>query len=452
MITHDRIMAVLAVTAVWLISGPAAAAAAEAAAGDEAKSAKAAPKAASETKTDAGRSGRKIAVFPLEGVNVDQRILEASSEILSSSLISAGFTVADWKAGFTRITGQDPDAPPPPPPMESQDIRTAPMPSELAGPAAGEEPSAAEAPLGEQGVVDHATPPPPPDGYRRVAVPARPMPVMPRAVYAPPPPPPSPSVMVLKMSTDLKAEIARELGCDYYMDGKLVLLGSKIRVTVEKHDLQGDAIEGKVMEGRSEDDLILIYERMAIAFSSDSNPDDTLTLDNATRAEALRDSNRFRLEKNFGASIGETFSFSEDMDHYTLIGFNGRLEMRDVLVDLIAGFGIAGGDDPKAHFTAGVGLGYYLTHSNISPYLGASFGIFAGSRVDGEERSSDDVGFDYDEDEDDVAVGFELCPVFGVEFMRHSSIRVHLDFKYSFSVVTDSRYGHGLVALIGINF
>jgi len=119
---------------------------------------------------------------------------------------------------------------------------------------------------------------------------------------------------------------------------------------------------------------------------------------------------------------------------------------------LIAGFGIAGGDDPKAHFTAGVGLGYYLNHSNISPYLGASFGIFAGSRVDGEERSSDDVGFDYDDDEDDVAVGFELCPVFGVEFMRHSSIRVHFDFKYSFSVVTDSRYGHGLVALIGINF
>jgi hypothetical protein len=258
--------------------------------------------------------------------------------------------------------------------------------------------------------------------------------------------------MILQIGTELKAQIARELGCDYYMDGKLVTLGSKTRITVEKHNTDGDAVDARVMEGRSEDDFVIVFERMAIAFASDKGAEETLGLDNATRAEALRRSNRFSLEKNFGVMIGETFSFSDNMDHFTRIAFNGRLEMKDLLVDIGAGLGISGGRDPRAHFGAGVGLGYYLSHTSVSPYLGAGFGIFVGDRIDlGNDNNGDSDWADNDDD-GDVAVGFDLYPAFGIEFLRHSSIRVHIDFRYNFSVVTDSAYGHGLSALIGINF
>lgn len=399
-----------------------------------------------------GDRATKIAVFPLEGINIDPKVLEASTEILTSSFITSGFTVADWKVGFRKVTGEDPDAPPPSrviPLVEETPIVAAPMPTTFEEPAGATE--GEEKPVeAEEKIVDEATPPVAPAPYRRVTVPARPSMVnnRPRPFGGYPPAPPA--RMTLKMSTDLKAQIARELGCDYYMDGKLVTLGTKTRITVEKHNMEGDAVDARVMEGRSEDDLIIVFERMAMAFANDQETDETLGLDNATRAEALRQSNRFALEKNFGISIGETFSFSDRMDHFTRIAFDGRLEMKELMVDINAGFGLTGGENPKAHFVAGVGLGYYLSHTSVAPYLGAGFGIFAGERV---SISSNNAGdWSDSSDGDDVAVGFELYPALGIEFLRHSSIRVHIDFRYNFSVVTDNAYGHGLTALMGINF
>lgn len=405
-----------------------------------------------------GDKGTKIAVFPLEGINVNPKILEASTEVLTSAFITSGFTVADWKVGFRKVTGEDPDAPPPPPerrviPLpEETPIMAAPMPSDFDSSAGGAAPEGS-APVAEESEEPpagsgEARPTPPPAPYRRVTVPARPSgyrraPAETRRR--------APARTTLKIGTELKAQIAKELGCEYYMDGKLVMLGTKTRITVEKHNTDGDAVDARVMEGRSEDDLIIIFERMAIAFASNKGAEETLELDNATRAEALRRSNRFRLEKNFGVMIGETFSFSDDMTHFTRLGFDGRLEMKQLLVDINAGLGLTGGEDPKAHFIAGVGLGYYLTQTSVAPYLGAGFGIFAGERVNTDEPGNGDWNDDGDSDED-VAVGFELYPAVGIEFLRHSSIRVHIDFRYNFSVVTDSAFGHGLTALIGINF
>jgi hypothetical protein len=51
-----------------------------------------------------------------------------------------------------------------------------------------------------------------------------------------------------------------------------------------------------------------------------------------------------------------------------------------------------------------------------------------------------------------MIVGFDVYPFFGLEFLRNSSIRVHLDLRYCFDFAENAEWGHGLMALAGIDF
>ncbi|MCK9463239.1 MAG: hypothetical protein M0R80_26760, partial [Proteobacteria bacterium] len=62
-------------------------------------------------------AGDRLAVFPLEGVNVTGSVVNASGEVLSSALRGQGIDVAEWQEGYRALYGeQDPPPPPPPPP------------------------------------------------------------------------------------------------------------------------------------------------------------------------------------------------------------------------------------------------------------------------------------------------------------------------------------------------
>jgi hypothetical protein len=103
-----------------------------------------------------------------------------------------------------------------------------------------------------------------------------------------------------------------------------------------------------------------------------------------------------------------------------------------------------------------LGVAYYLSHTGISPYIGLGMGVFFGDRIDDDDGSSVGPGVSSSDgdNEDSIGVGFEAFPLIGVEFLRQSSIRVHVDFRYVFGWTAEDKVqlGHGPMALIGINF
>ena len=272
-----------------------------------------------------------------------------------------------------------------------------------------------------------------------------------------------------ELTTQRKGEIARELGCNGYVDGKLVRLGTKVRVSINRRDLDGKVVDSRESEAKTEDDLVGVLERIAMAFAGDKTVDETLNLDNATMAETQRQAQRFRLEKNLGVSIGGMFGLEETMDSGVLIGFDGRLEMKQLLIILNAGFGIAAPDKYDDSFMAesndsvgmqlwlNIDIDGYLSKSPVAPYLGAGVGMFIGGRVHIIEKDRDNDGI-YHEVGDtkyyDSKVGFEVHPTFGVEFLRHASIRIHLEMRYSlnFAVEAGGAFGHGPMVMAGIAF
>ena len=105
----------------------------------------------------------RVVAFPLEGVNVLPRVLEASNEVLWMSLTEEGYIVADWEMGYKRVTGFD--APPKPRPPAPEPALPTPSPTPVLVPVVPYYPvnpyDSAPSVLSGEGVVDHASPPRP---------------------------------------------------------------------------------------------------------------------------------------------------------------------------------------------------------------------------------------------------------------------------------------------------
>ena len=255
-----------------------------------------------------------------------------------------------------------------------------------------------------------------------------------------PDPPPAP-----KLTAELKSQITREMGCESYVDGKLVLLGSKIRVTVKVKNTEGDTLDTKQMEAQTEDDLHIIFKRIAKALALDLTIEETLDLDNATVAEAHQMANRFRLEKNMGLLIGQLFSVNDKMAHQTFIAFDGRFELNDVLIGVNVGLAFTDTTETDTHLFLDILGGYYLSHTSFSPYLALGVGIMMGNFLSFEDSNSE--GMEYFRQ-----IGFHAFPAFGIEFIRNSQMRAHIDIRYAIVVGQDSEIGHGPMITAGLNF
>jgi hypothetical protein len=284
-----------------------------------------------------------------------------------------------------------------------------------------------------------------------------------------PPQAPGDTAAAPELTAQRKGEIARELGCNGYIDGKLVRLGTKVRVSINRRDLDGKVVDSRESEAKTEDDLVGVLERIAMAFAGDKTVDETLNLDNATMAETQRQAQRFRLEKNFGVVIGGMFGMADTMDTGVLIGFDGRLEIKQLVVILNAGLGIATPDEYDDSFLNedqsddNVGMQVwlnldvdgYLSHTPISPYIGAGVGMFVGGRVHMKDRDRDHDGITAEPNDTkyyDSKVGFDVHPTLGVEFLRHAAIRVHVEVRYSFDFAVEGAFGHGPMVFAGIDF
>ncbi len=407
----------------------------------------------------------RVVAFPLEGVNVLPRVLDASNEVLWMSLTEEGYIVADWEIGYKRVTGFD--APPPPKPPAP--VPPAPSPSPVLVPIVPYYPVTPQGPtpsvLSGQGVVDHASPPPSPGaqtpqntiedqpeqfqqmpGNSQTATAATEQPMIVEQlepltwVEPEPEPPPAP-----KLTAELKNQIAREMGCEAYVDGKLVLLGSKIRVTVKMKNIEGDILDSKQMEAQTEDDLHIIFKRISRALALGMTIEETLDLDNATVAEARQIANRFRLEKNMGLLIGQFFSLDEKMAHYTFIAFDGRFELNDVLIGVNVGLGFTDTEETDSHIFVDILGGYYLSHTSVAPYIALGVGIMLGNFLSIGDSDSDGL-------ESFRQIGFHGFPTFGIEFIRNSRMRAHIDIRYALVVGRDSEIGHGPMITAGLNF
>jgi hypothetical protein len=283
---------------------------------------------------------------------------------------------------------------------------------------------------------------------------------------ASPPPPPgtTPSAVgydtqatapsTVALNAEEKTAIARQLGCSGYVDGKLVRLGTKIRVSINLRGLDGNVVQALQTEAKTEDDLANALERIAMALAGDKTVEETLNLDNATMAEAQRQSNRFRIEKNLGVVIGHAFGFADSLNSFTFVAFDGRFEIKDALIEINGGFAMC--DDVDFQFIIDIAAAYYLTHTPISPYLGVGFGVFFfGNRLEGKRDCNDTDGDGFDDDcdySDPSMIGWEVFPAVGVEFLRHSSIRLHVDLRYLFDFAGEAHWGHGLAIMAGVNF
>ncbi len=400
----------------------------------------------------------RVVAFPLEGVNVLPRVLEASNEVLWMSLTEEGYIVADWEMGYKRVTGFD--APPPPRPPAPEPAPPAPSPTLVLVPTVPYYPIPQQRPapsvLSGEGVVGHASPPPSPGAQtprsiaekpaivEQLAVAEQPVVVEqlePLAWVEPEPdPPPAP-----KLTAELKSQITREMGCESYVDGKLVLLGSKIRVTVKVKNTEGDTLDSKQMEAQTEDDLHIIFKRIAKALALGLTIEETLDLDNATVAEAHQMANRFRLEKNMGLLIGQLFSVNDKMAHQTFIAFDGRFELNDVLIGVNVGLAFTDTAETDTHLFLDILGGYYLSHTSFAPYLALGVGIMLGNFLSFE--GSDSEGMEYFRQ-----IGFHAFPAFGIEFIRNSQMRAHIDIRYAIVVGQDSEIGHGPMITAGLNF
>jgi hypothetical protein len=392
---------------------------------------------------------RKVVVFPFEAVNVDPGTTRAFGGLFQSALRARGVTVLDWRPAYDELYGGTGavESPPPPPPAPV----LAPVMLQPQYPAASASSS----------VVDHATPPAAPGAAAPAPRPPPPPPAPqyyggPQVIYVQQAPPvayaePIPAEPIL--SAAARKEIAAKAGAELFLEGSLTRLGNQIRVAVLVKDLEGVEINNQVMDARTELDLSNVLERVAQGLVEGRSAAETLDLDNATMHETQKMPERFKLETNMGAILGQVFSLTDEMNHLTLIAFDARFEIKDLMVGLNAGLAFGAGKsdhESEPGLLAGINIAWYLSHSAVSPYLGLGAGIFIGDLLDSEKKSSGGV---YDDDQDDsTGMGFHAAPVLGVEFLRNTRIRVHVEFRWMLAFDADGHFGHGPMPLIGINF
>jgi hypothetical protein len=208
-------------------------------------------------------------------------------------------------------------------------------------------------------------------------------------------------------------------------------------VSLRKAD--GTVISGRTIKLADESDLPIAVERLIESLTTDKSIDETLTLDNATKAESNKQRNRIELETVVGMVFGIAAGIGA-INSYPVLGFDTRFELNSVMLELNLGLGIRGN---ASYGDISVIGNYYFLSRSISPYLGFGGGVFFGNKW--AEKG--------DEDSDDFSdfFGGHFFPQIGIEFLRAARIRIHADVRYMVNV-SNNRWGHGPLALAGISF
>lgn len=208
-------------------------------------------------------------------------------------------------------------------------------------------------------------------------------------------------------------DAARQLGLTQYIHVQAVRLGQRITLHASLHNVHGSQLYDVKTTAMSLDDMEPVSERIAGSLYRRTPLEHTRELDNITGKEAARP-NRMFAEKVFGVRTGLVFPVGAgvEADAALFAEFDGRLEADSYFLEFAAGLMLPSQFDDDYDGVGGlvglVGGAYYLTHTNVAPYLAAglsprlTFGAYQGAALTVNGR-------------------------IGVMFMRMSSSRIYLE-------------------------
>lgn len=297
---------------------------------------------------------------------------------------------------------------------------------------------------------------------------------------------------------DLYLELAEELGADSYFTGRLVGIGGQLRIEAMHYDASGDLTAMQRAAADGEPELPEAIDRLVTALVMIDGPETTPAPTPAPRQapapaprvatpapappqgitpqsgyisyedRSRRAHSSGRLEqadsdfdKALGVMLVQTIGISDTLEHTTGINFDGRFEWIQFLLAVNAGFNFGDVEITEGlHLNLDLTFAGYLSKKQISPYLGAGFGLYLINRLDNSnicDEGEDEGGYDYDssfssDDSCDPNIGWNLFPTFGVEFLRNRSMRLHVELRYVFVLNAAPNWGHGPIIAVGVGF
>jgi hypothetical protein len=208
---------------------------------------------------------------------------------------------------------------------------------------------------------------------------------------------------------------AQQLGLAEYISVEAVRLTARISLSVSLRNQHGSELYRLRTTATSLDDMEVVSERMAAAIERRTDMEYTRSIDNVTGKET-RGRNRLFMEKIFGVRMAAVLPIAYHLHPRAGVSimFDGRLENNDYFLEFGAGLmlpsDLGSADTGIGGLLAQLGASYYLTHSNVSPYVGVGmsprilFGNYEG-------------------------VGFAANAQLGVMFMRESSTRLYIELR-----------------------
>jgi hypothetical protein len=229
-------------------------------------------------------------------------------------------------------------------------------------------------------------------------------------------------------------QTARDLGAQQYVTLRATRLSARIILTAALHSADGKELHRVRMTAASLDDIEPTAQRMAKALHDRTSTDETQTIDNVTEREGQK-KNRTFSEKVMGIKTSIEYPMNGG-DYQTVMnfGFDGRLEGESYFLEIGAGFalpssGVSENDRTFGGLYTEFGADYYLTHTNVSPYLGGGVmpRLIGGDGVD-------------------FGANLAVYGQGGVMFFRKSSSRLYLDVRIAQNVTpwreTTTTYGN----------
>jgi hypothetical protein len=178
-------------------------------------------------------------------------------------------------------------------------------------------------------------------------------------------------------SSDQQAA-ASYMKVEQYLSVEAVRLDRTTIVTATLYDQGGRVVWSAKMSGKSVDDFQYISERLVNSLLTGTPLEKTRTLDNVTANEA-EGTNRTFVEKVFGFKTGVVVPYSAQIKLASMVGlsFDARLEGRRYFLEFGGGLLVpaasydGGAGEAYGGLFADLGASYYLTQTDISPYVGA---------------------------------------------------------------------------------
>lgn len=220
--------------------------------------------------------------------------------------------------------------------------------------------------------------------------------------------------------TQSERDTAQEMGLHEYIHITAVRLSSRISLDAKRLNRHGSVLYEVHTTALSLDDMEVVSDRIAASLWRRTELKHTRNIDNVMGKET-RGNNRLFVEKLFGARFGVVAPVGNHLDLVPglLLQFDARLEQEDYFIEFAAGMLVPNEQQTKrtiSGFFGHVGASYYLTHTFISPYIGAGIS----PRIMLEQYQG---------------AGLALSAHAGVMFMRSSSTRIYAELQVDQNVI-----------------